>query len=416
MERIATNMPNDTLRFYLARREEGLADIQAKIGVHTRLRELADDPIAAARAVRYSSYLTRLQRFEQNTLAAKEHYNNVDGYLNEANDIMQKLREIAVKGANGTWTQQDTAMMGVEVNELTKELASVGNAIGPDGNYLFAGDRVHSEPFRVVMGSVAGIGEATPIRVEYRGAGDERAIEISDNRYADLDIAGGKAFWAQDMQVLSDVDASAYQVSADTAIFVDGVEVPLAVGDSAAMVAAKINDSGAPVKAYLDPDTRGLSLQGTDAHQITLADGAGGPAVLRELGLIKMNSQQGAPNWADGARVAGGSLFDVAIGLRDALLRGDKQYVGGQALAGLDAALGNLNARRADMGSRAERVDSAWGRINVEIPNITGSIDRDAGLDVTSAAVDLNMLDLAHKTALQTSARILPQSLLDFLH
>lgn len=414
MERISTNMPNDDMQYYLRRKEQGLSDIQSKIATQTRIRELADDPLGASHAARYSSYLTRLERFEQNNLSAQEHYNHVDGYLGEANDIIQKLRELAVKGANGTWTEGDTALMGVEVNELLKELVSIANAVGPDGKYLFAGDKALSEPFRVALGTVNGIGDSSPLRVEYRGAGSNRRIEISDRTFSELDIPGGDVFWAERMQVASSLDASEYQVKEDSSIFVDGIEISLSLGDNVNTIAAKINDSAAPVKAFLDIETRGLALEGTDPHLIRLEDKEGS-RVLQDLGLIRSNSVQGAPNWSSSARVSGGSLFEVAIGLRDALLRGDHNYIGGQGLGALDQALDNLNTRRNVMGSRSERVQSTGSRINMEIQNVSETLSREVGLDLASAAVEFGMMDMAHKAALQTAARILPPTLLDFL-
>ena len=219
------------------------------------------------------------------------------------------------------------------------------------------------------------------------------------------------------MIVASSVDASEYAVPAETSIYIDGAEIPLNAGDNVRVVMAKINDSAAPVKAYIDPQTRGLVVEGTDAHLIRMeyAGGDGGGRVLRDLGLIRGNSEQGAPNWAAGARVSGGSLFDVVISLRNAMLAGDQQFIGGQGLGGVDQALGNLGTRIADIGSRAERVEAAWGRINMEIPDVTESLSREAGLDLASASVELNMLDMAHKAALQTAARIIPPTLLDFL-
>jgi flagellar hook-associated protein 3 FlgL len=216
------------------------------------------------------------------------------------------------------------------------------------------------------------------------------------------------------MVIASTVNATDYTVGAEGSIFIDGVEIPVNTGDNVRAVAAKINDSAAPVKAYLDPETQGIVIEGTDPHLIRMEDGEGS-RVLQDLGLIKANYAEGAPNFADGARVSGGSIFDVAISLRDAMLRGDQNYIGGQGLGGVDQGLTNLQTRIAEMGSRSERVRSTWGRINEEIPMVTASLSREAGLDLASAAVELNMMDMAHKAALQTSARIIPPTLLDFL-
>ncbi|GMO38334.1 MAG: flagellar hook-associated protein 3 [Termitinemataceae bacterium] len=409
MFRISTNMPNDDIQYRLRRKEDGISAIQSKIAQQTRLHELRDDPFAASHAVRYDSYLARLNRFEKNTLDAKEDFVFTDGYMQQANEIMQRVRELAVQGANGIYSKDETKMMGIEINELLKELVSIANATNKDGKQIFAGDKAFTKPFRIVDGSVDGIGEAAMIRIEYRGAGANRRQEITDNTYTNLDISGGDVFWAEKMQIAAATNSDNYQVPAETSIFVDGIEIGVNQGDNVLAIAEKINLSPAPVKAYLDPETRGIVIEGTDAHLIRLEDAAGSN-VLQSLGLIRPVAEEGAPNFAVDARVSGGSIFDVVIGVRNALLNGDQLYVGGQGLGGIDQGMDNLRTRLADIGSRTERVQLAWQRLNMEIPNVTESLDREAGIDLASAALELGEMDMAHKAALQTAARILPNT------
>ncbi|MDR1107994.1 MAG: flagellar hook-associated protein 3 [Spirochaetaceae bacterium] len=414
MRRISTDMPNNDAQYYLRRQEEGLANIQAKIAGQTRLRELRDDPLAASHAVRYESYLARLERFETNTYHAREHYQVVEGNLRQANDIMQRIRELSVQGANGIYTREDMRYMAVEVNELLKELVSISNTVGPDGKQLFAGDKVFTEPFRAVEGTVQGGGESLVVRVEYRGDGPSRRAEISEGTYASLDIGGGEAFWAEKMQIFSSTDASDYRVTAPGVFYVDGQEIAVNPGDSLHAIVAKINESSAPVKAYVDPETRGLALEGTNAHLIRMEDRSDS-RVLQDLGIIAANSDPGAPNWHPGARVSGGSAFDMVIRLRDALFRGDQEFVGSQGIGGIDLALTNFAGRLTDLGSRFERAETTWNRLNEEIPNVTAALSRTAGLDFATAATDLGMMDFAHKAALQTAAKVIQPTLLDFL-
>jgi flagellar hook-associated protein 3 FlgL len=407
-------MPNNDMQYYLRRQEEGLNNIQAKIASQSRIRELRDDPLAVSHAVRYQSYLARLERFEKNTYYAREHYNNTYAHMNEANSILQRIRDLGVQGAHGTYGPDDLKIMAGEINELIKALADISNAQNPDGKQIFAGDRALSQPFRMVEGTVAGGGESMVVRVEYRGAGASRRTEISDGAYAELDISGGEAFWAEKMQIVSTLDSSEYRVAAETSVFVDGVEIPLSPGDTVQALIAKINDSPAPVKAFMDPQTRGIALEGTNAHLIRLEDREGSQ-VFQDLGLIRGNSRNGAPNWSDSARVAGGSVFDMVIRLRDALYRGDQEFAGSLGIGGIDLALGNLQARIAEVGSREERAEMTWLRLNQEIPDLNARIGREAGLDFIDAATELGMMDFAHRAALQTAAKILPPTLLDFL-
>ncbi|MCL2066015.1 MAG: flagellar hook-associated protein 3 [Treponema sp.] len=415
MRRISSDMPNTDIQFYLRRQEESVANMQSKIAAQNRLNELRDDPIAASHAVRYESFLARLYRFESNTKYAMDHYNVTYDYMNEANSIIQRIRELAVTGANGVYTPDDLKLMGIEINELLKEFVSISNKTGPDIKQMFAGDKVFTEPFRIVEGTVQGGGDNMIVRVEYRGAGAARRTEIGDRTFLDLDIGGGEAFWAEKMQVFSHVDATDYRVNEPGAFYIDGVEIAVAVGDTLPAIVAKINDSSAPVKANIDPTTRGLVLEGTTPHLIRAEDKVGGATILRDLGIINGNMENNAPNWSNSARVFGGSMFDMVLRLRDAMMRGDQDFIGSQGIAGMDLALNNLTARMAEIGSRQERAEMAWHRINREIPDVTSMLSRETGIDMADAATDLKWMQLAHQATLQTAARILPPSLLDFL-
>jgi len=414
MRRVSTDMPNTDMQYYLRRQEDNLHNLQTQIATGTKLNQLRNDPLAAAHTVRYESYLARLERFEANTLYAVDHFNQVDIYLQRAVDVMQRIRELAVTGANGAFTKDDTRAMGIEVNELLKELVSIANTVGPDGKQLFAGDKAFTEPFRVIEGTVEGGGETLVVNVEYRGAGPARRAEISDGTYTELDIGGGEAFWAERMQIFSGTDASAWRALQDGAFYVDGYEVAVRAGDTLPAIVAKINESGAAVKASIDPDTRGLMLTGTTAHLIKMEDKQGS-STLEELGVIQFNNDPSAPNWAPGARVAGGSVFDMVIRLRDALYRADQAFIGGLGVGGIDNALQNMEARLTEIGSRQERATVTWARLNQEIPNVTSMLARESSVNMIDAATDLSMMDLAHNAALQTAAKILPTTLLDFL-
>ncbi|GAB1481617.1 flagellar hook-associated protein 3 [Treponema sp.] len=414
MRRVSTDMPNDDLQFRLRRQENALSSLQSKMASQSKIKELRDDPLAAAHAVRYESFLTRLNRFEDNALYARDHYKVTDGYMRQAQDVVQRIRELAVQGANGTYAKEDLRYMGVEVNELLKELVQVANALGPDGKRLFAGDKSFTEPFRAVEGSVAGAGDSVIARVEYQGAGASRSTEIDEGAYANLDIGGGEAFWAEKMQIFSSFDATGYRAGEAASFFVDGQKIEVAQGDTVHALVAKINESAAPVKAYIDPLTRGLALEGTSAHQIRMED-APGTTTLKDLGILRATADPGAPNWHPNARVSGGSAFDVVIRLRDALFRGDSETAGGQGLAGIDLALDNFGSRLAELGSRQERAEITWKRLNEEIPDVTANLSREASLDFTKAATDLGMLEFAHKAALQTARKVIQPTLLDFL-
>jgi len=412
MRRVSTDYMNNDMQYWLRRSEDSMASTQNRLSRQERLENLRDDPLAAARAVRYESFVGRLQRYEQNVQYTKDRAALAEGYMRQTQDIMQRVRALAVTGATGTYTKDDTAAMAVEVDQLLAEMVSLGNARGPDGDFLFAGDKAKTEPFRAVSGYIEGAGAAATVGVDYLGGVGTPKAEISEASYLPMNLPGDAVFWSERQRIASGADASTYRVMDNASIFVDGAQIALKPGDTVQAIIAKINDSGAAIKASLDPARNSLVLEATDAHRVRLEDGAGG-RVLADLGIL---SGSGVPSdYAPTARVSGGSLFDSVMALRDALYKGDHIDVGGRVLASIDAGMDNMGRRLAEAGSMVERLDAAALRLNREIPDMTKLLADEKDLDMTQAITDFKMMEYARTAALQMAGRVLPKSLLDFL-
>ncbi|PKL08379.1 MAG: flagellar hook-associated protein 3, partial [Spirochaetae bacterium HGW-Spirochaetae-7] len=151
MRRVSSDFMNNDMQYWLRRNEDNMASMQNRLSRQERLERPRDDPMAAAKAVRYESFVGRLQRYEENVLYTKDRAAIAEGYMRQSMDIMQRVRELAITGATGTFTKEDSSAMAVEVDQLLAELVSLGNARGPDGDFLFAGDKAKTEPFRATM-------------------------------------------------------------------------------------------------------------------------------------------------------------------------------------------------------------------------------------------------------------------------
>jgi flagellar hook-associated protein 3 FlgL len=288
------------------------------------------------------------------------------------------------------------------------------NAVGPDGSLLFAGTRTKGTAFETILGTAPGAPEPVITQVRYNGNVGVNSTEVDEGAYLPVDRSGNRAFWAE-RQVLTGLrDASEYRVSADGAFNVDGVEIKVKAGDNVSAIAAKINDSGAAVKASVDPVTRGLSMTTTDSRQLWLQDTQG--SVLNELGLIGDASQRPPYNIAAAsARVSGGSLFDTVIALRDAMLTGDQESIGGRILSSLDQGFDNLNTRIARLGSDYERASLNAERNSATALNVTAEIAREGDVNMTDALMNMKMLELVQKATLATSAKLYDNTLLNYL-
>ena len=207
--------------------------------------------------------------------------------------------------------------------------------------------------------------------------------------------------------------ARCHSVKSDSVINIDGKDIKLKAGDNVYSIISKINNSGAAVKAQLDPVTNGLNLRTTDARQLWLQDKKG--SALFDLGLIKDASQRPPYNLGAAAQVSGGSLFDTVIAFRDALLRGDQESIGGKVLGGLDSGVGNLTRRIAETGAQYERAQVAISRSQTNNLNTNAMIAREGDLDITKGITDMKMLDYVKQATLSTAAKLYNTSLLNYI-
>lgn len=413
MPRVSSQMNNMDVQKNLRLQESRLNKINNQIGSQRRIQELRDDPIAAGHLVRYQSYAKRIENFEKNARTLTDTFMQRESYMTNSLEVLQRVREIAVTGANGIYDEEDMRNMAAEVDELLKELVQNANAIGEDGNALFAGTQTKVKPFDVEMGNVQGSGVPLIENVRYNGNIDELSVEIDEHKYLTTDNAGVRTFWAENQQVFGARNATAWQASQDGAIKVDGKVIQVNAGDNVYTLIAKINASDAAVKASIDPVTQGLNFTTTDARQLWLEDVNG--ASLSELGIIKDGTQKPPYNFANGVRVSGSSIFDTVISLRDALLACDHESVGGRTLGALDSGLHNLTNRIAKSGSEYERAELNIKRNSQTALNVTGHISNEGDLDLTKAASDMKMMDYTHQATLSTAARLYSSTLLDFL-
>ena len=413
MQRISSQMNNNNTQSSLRLQESRLNAANNQIGSQRRIQQLRQDPIAAGHLVRYQSYLQRVNQYEKNALTLSDQFSLREGYMTDSLDIMQRVRELAVTGANGIYNKEDLKNMATEVDELLKALVQNANAVSADGNSIFAGTNTKTTAFDIEMGNVEGSGIPLIQNVRYNGNNNINLVEVDEGKYLQNDNIGDKTFWAEHQQLFGGRDALNWQSSSNNVISIDGVEIQINQGDNIYAVVSKINDSAAAVKASVDPIRNALNLETTDARQLWLQDVSGN--TLEELGIIKDSSQLPPYNIATGTRVSGGSMFDAVIAFRNALLSGDQEAIGSRVLGSLDQGIDSLVTRIAKSGAEYERAQLNAARNGKLALDVTQMVSREGDLDFTKAITDLKMLDYTNQATLSQAGKMYSSTLLNYM-
>lgn len=412
MRRISTNMPQQDFSYSMRIRNSRLNSIKMGISSQSSISDLRNDPIAAAHSTRLRSSIRHIDRYDRNIAHSQAKYAVAEGFMASGIDIMQRLKELNVQAAQGTYNKDDLKIMASEVDQLLSELITIANGRDSDGSTIFSGERTNIEPFETLTGHVEGKDGVSITEVNYAGTISNNMVEISENSFVKDNFPGNEVFWAENQSVYSSIDASTYIVTEDSEISINGVDISLTQGDNIYTIVDKINKSDVAVKASIDPVYNSLVLDTTSPHQLMIEDGGNS---LETLGILAPNKLNPPDNYNASARVSGGSLFDVVINLRDSMLRGDVDAIGSQNLGQMELAYNNLVASQAELGSLGERLNIRSESLALNRENFSNFDSVLTDIDMTEAIVEMNMLDFAQKASFQIAGKMFKTSLMDYI-
>ena len=105
--------------------EDGFAKATERLSSGKRLNNAGDDAAGAAIVNRMSSQIAGMNVAIRNAGDAISMAQVAEGALNEVSEILQRMRELAVQGANGTYNGADRISLNEEVVQLKNELIRI---------------------------------------------------------------------------------------------------------------------------------------------------------------------------------------------------------------------------------------------------------------------------------------------------
>jgi flagellin len=113
-------------------------DIQ-KLSSGMRINKAGDDASGLAVSEKLRSQIRGLSQAGRNIENAVTFIQTTEGYLQETQDILHRLRELAVQSANGIYTAEDRMQIQVEVSQLVDEVNRIASHAQFNGMNLLTG-------------------------------------------------------------------------------------------------------------------------------------------------------------------------------------------------------------------------------------------------------------------------------------
>ncbi|MCH5290758.1 MAG: flagellin [Treponema sp.] len=135
---------NHNMSAMFAQRAEGITELSnqknmEKLSSGEKINRAGDDASGLAVSEKMRSQIRGLNQASTNAKNGISFIQTSEGYLQETEDIIQRIRELAIQSSNGVYTDEDRTMIQVEVSSLIAEIDRIASTAQFNGMNMLTG-------------------------------------------------------------------------------------------------------------------------------------------------------------------------------------------------------------------------------------------------------------------------------------
>jgi flagellar hook-associated protein 3 FlgL len=153
-------------------RQRELSQTELQVASGKRILNPSDDPSATVRILDLKETQQRLLQFQRNADAATAKLDQEETALQGMENLLQRVRELAVQGNNDPLGAEGRSAVAAEIRQHIDSFLQLANTQDANGEYVFAGFQSQTTPF-----SHDGVGNFS-----YHGDSGQRMLKIGENR------------------------------------------------------------------------------------------------------------------------------------------------------------------------------------------------------------------------------------------
>ena len=157
-----------------------LSDATRRASTGMRVANAGDDPAAAEQTTLLDANLEQLRAMKAASDRTSSTFENSTRDLQDVQTALTRATELAVQGANGTYTAADRTAIAAEVQSLHDTVLAIANKQDEMGQYVYAGFKTTTLPF-----TAAGV---------YSGDSNVRRVEVAPNIQVGANLPGSQVF------------------------------------------------------------------------------------------------------------------------------------------------------------------------------------------------------------------------------
>lgn len=168
---------------------QDLSVLQERLATGQLVNRPSDDPVDARRAMSIRSAISRSTQFISNLDGLEPSLRASEGVFTSTMNIIQRTRELTVRGASGTLGQEQLDINAEEINQLLEQMVLESNQ-RVDGKTIFGGTHTKIDAFTVTRDLITDRITA----VTYQGNSEEIDVQFSENGFLSVNATGSNVF------------------------------------------------------------------------------------------------------------------------------------------------------------------------------------------------------------------------------
>ena len=353
-----------------------------KLSSGLRINRAGDDAAGLAISEKMRSQIRGLNQASRNAQDGISMIQTAEGALSETQAIGQRMRELAVQSSNGTYTDEDRALINQEFNQLKSEIDRIANDTEFNGN-------------KVINGNLSGkkITGGTPANSS--GENWDAKLSVEESELAKL---GEGEF--------------------EFRISTDGTDVTIELIDNSEFNGNKeyVMDS----YTFKEGSNETFEIGG-----ITIEFDASNDLDTANKSTISFTNT--AEKKTDGVSLQVGANKDQMIGVSMDTMKSRELGLGGigvgtdkdaqEAIERLDVAIERVSAQRADLGAAQNRLEHTIASTDNTAENLQAAESRIRDVDMAKEMMNLTKLNVLQQASqsMLAQANQAPQQVLSIL-
>lgn len=167
--------------------EQRLITAQRQVSSGLRMQDVSDLPDQVSTLLVLKANIARNDRLKSNLSSVQTEVSAAETAINTATTLMDKARQIAVQGVNGTTTVDTRTQLAAQVKDLVTEVFGLTNS-NVEGRFIFSGNADQNPPY-------AAVDLTQPNSVgAYQGSASSRLIEHPNGSKFSVSLTASQVF------------------------------------------------------------------------------------------------------------------------------------------------------------------------------------------------------------------------------